>query len=55
MGSAELSSFMSCQTDTFVADVEIMKVFRNSVLIDICCSIFVIYLQSLTLSYAFKN
>ena len=29
MGSAELSSFMSCQADTFVADVEIMKVFRN--------------------------
>ena len=29
MGSAELSSFMSCQADTFVADPEIMRVFRN--------------------------
>ena len=29
MGSAELSSFMSCQDDTFVADAEIMRVFRN--------------------------
>jgi len=29
MGSAELRSFMSCQDDTFVADAEIMRVFRN--------------------------